>query len=149
MKNILIIEDDSFKADSLVQFLVGYYSDPEIKIAGSLAEAINIVNSDIFNLILVDMALPSHPSVIGGGSPTSLLTGGIDVLLELNYLERNDPCIVVTQYPDIDISGKFYDLTQAKIEFKTQLGCNVMACIEYKEEESSWQEHLKSILDNL
>ncbi|VCX69126.1 hypothetical protein [Klebsiella quasipneumoniae] len=38
--------------------------------------------------------------------------------------------IVVTQYPDIDISGKFYDLTQAKIEFKTQLGCNVMACIE-------------------
>ncbi|MFW9710790.1 response regulator [Vibrio parahaemolyticus] len=149
MKNILIIEDDSFKADSLFQFLVGYYSDPEIKVAGSLAEAINIVNSDVFDLILVDMALPSHPSVIGGGAPTSLLTGGIDVLLELNYLERNDPCIVVTQYPDIDISGKFYDLAQAKVEFKSQLGCDVMACIEYKEGESSWQEHLKTILDDL
>ncbi|MBF4437269.1 response regulator, partial [Vibrio anguillarum] len=110
MKNILIIEDDSFKADSLEQFLIQYNSKADIKIAGSLAEAINSVNREVFDLILVDMAIPSHPSVAGGGAPTSLLTGGIDVLLELNYLNRKDPCIVVTQYPDIDISGKFYDL---------------------------------------
>ncbi|MBF4437086.1 response regulator, partial [Vibrio anguillarum] len=38
---------------------------------------------------------------------------------------------------------------QAKFEFKDQLGCDVIDCIEYKEGESSWQHSLKNILDEL
>ncbi|WP_154172957.1 response regulator [Vibrio metoecus] len=149
MKNILIVEDDSFKADSLKSFLLGFHSQSQIQVVGSLVEATAIINKKVFDLILVDMAIPSHPSVAGGGAPKSLLTGGIDVLLELRYLNRSEPCIVVTQYPDIEISGSYYDLNKATNELKVQLDCNVIACIEYKEGDSSWEESLKNILDSI
>lgn len=149
MKNILIIEDDSFKADSLKHFISDFYSQSKIQVVGSLVEAIAIINEQNFDLVLVDMAIPSHPSIAGGGAPTSLLTGGIEVLLELRYLDRIDPCIVVTQYPDIEISGSYFDLEEATDELKAQLDCNVLACIEYKEGDSSWEEELKTILGTI
>lgn len=147
MKKVLIVEDDNFKAESLKNFLLRINNQTNVKIVGSLVEAVQAVNDNVYDLVLVDMAIPSHPPVVGGGAPISLLTGGIEVLLELSYLDRNDPCIVVTQYPDIEISGRYYDLKQAVSEFKNQLGCDVKACIEYQEGNLSWEAELKRVLN--
>ncbi len=118
MKEVLIIEDDNFKAISLKEFIDAHSEFDSVEIVSSLVEAIDAVNGKSFALILVDMAIPSHPVVPGGGSPISLLTGGIEVLLELGSLGREDPCIIITQYPDIEISGSFFSLQQAKSELK-------------------------------
>lgn len=149
MKSILIIEDDSFKADSLSHYFERQGQNYNISLVGSLSEATEIVNEREFDLILVDMAIPSHPSVAGGGSPTSLLTGGIDVLLELNYLNRSDPCVVVTQYPDIKIADIYYNLQEAPNVLKSELGCEVIACIEYKEENNNWESILSEIIKKI
>lgn len=146
MKSILIIEDDSFKSKSLCDFLEGVFVEPDIELATSLVEAIGCVNSKRYDLILVDMAIPSHPSVSGGGSPMSLLTGGLDVLLELRFLERSDPCIVITQYPDIEISGQFYSVAEAAEEINRQLDCKVMACISYNEGSDAWKKSLLEMI---
>ena len=68
--------------------------------------------------------------------------------MELSNMERKDPCVVITQFPDIEIAGQFYPLAKAKSEIKKQLECSVLACLEYKEGESLWKESLKEILDN-
>ncbi|MGO2419012.1 MAG: response regulator [Vibrio casei] len=149
MKNILIIEDDSFKADSLSYYFEKQEKSYNISLVGSLSEATEIVNEREFDLILVDMAIPSHPSVAGGGSPTSLLTGGIDVLLELNYLNRSDPCVVVTQYPDIKIADIYYSLQEAPNVLKSELGCEVIACIEFKEDNNTWESTLNEIVNKI
>lgn len=149
MKNILIIEDDSFKADSLSCFFEKQTENYSVNIVGSLVEATEIVNEREFYFIIVDMAIPSHPTVAGGGSPTSLLNGGIDVLLELNYLNRSDPCVVVTQYPDIKIADNYYNLQEAPSVLKSELGCEVIACIEYKEENNNWENLLNEILNKI
>lgn len=149
MKNVLIIEDDSFKADSLSNYFNRQEETYSISLVGSLSEATEIVNEREFDLILVDMAIPSHPSVVGGGSPMSLLTGGIDVLLELNYLNRRDPCVVVTQYPDIKIADIYYNLQDAPKVLKSELGCEVIACIEYKEDKNTWESILDKIVENI
>jgi len=146
MIKILLIEDDSFKAKSLQDFVSSVLRDVSINNASSLVEAIDQVSQEPFDLVLIDMAIPSHPIISGAGSPISLLTGGLDVLLELKSLERSDPCVIITQYPEIELSGQFFPVQQACREIKTQLDCEVLACIEYSEGSESWKAALLDIL---
>jgi CheY-like chemotaxis protein len=139
MKPVLIIEDDSFKANSLTEHIENIISDAVISIATNLTDAVEMVNNNTYSLIILDMAIPSHPTVSGGGSPMSLLTGGLDILLELKELERDDPCIIVTQYPDIEICENFYPLGKAKEEIKNLLDCDVVTCISYSEGSMDWK----------
>lgn len=146
MIKILLIEDDSFKARSLQEFVSSVLRDVSINNASSLVEAIAQVNQEPFDLVLIDMAIPSHPIIPGAGSPMSFLTGGLDVLLELKSLERSDPCVIITQYPEIELSGQFFSLQLASREIKEQLDCDVLACIEYSEGSENWKTALLEVL---
>jgi DNA-binding NarL/FixJ family response regulator len=146
MNDVLIIEDDVFKANSIIELINTSRKYGSILHVSSLVEAVDAVNQDEYGLIMIDMSIPSHPIVAGGGSPISLLTGGLEVLLEISSVENQSPCVVITQYPDIEISGEFYTLAQAKEEIKNQLGCDVLACIKYVEGCENWKTELKEVL---
>lgn len=146
MFNILIVEDDSFKSKSLSDFLLTHMKDIDIKIATNLQSAITIINESVFQMILVDMAIPSHPIQSGTGSPISLLNGGLQVILELQYLDRNDDCIVLTQYPDIEICDEYFPIENASTSIKELLDCTVLDCIQYSEDSTTWKTDLKEIL---
>ena len=149
MSNILIVEDDSFKSENLVAFIGGWIQDADIQCVSDVASAVREVQSKIFDLILLDIALPSHPVVSGGGSPMSLLNGGLEIVFELHALERNDACIIVTQYPEIEIAGNFFSVESAAAAIKTFFDCDVVGCIQYAEESSSWKLELSEFLKNI
>ena len=146
---ILIVEDDHFKCRRLESFFLGENSLNLIFSATNLVDAVDRINEGSFDLIIVDMAIPSHPLVKGGGAPTSLLSGGVEVLLNLSFKKRKEPCIVVTQFPDIKISGEFYDLIEASNILNDRFKCNVLSCIEYKEDNDTWEDKLRKILEGL
>lgn len=135
---VLIIEDDDYKANNLIKFIRRKYPSASLDIAVSLAEAIDFIDDSVFDLIFVDMAIPSHTATHGEGAPMSLLTGGVDILLELSEMERSDLCVVITQHPSIEISGEHYPLEKAPERFKTLLNCDVLACIYYVEDDPKW-----------
>jgi CheY-like chemotaxis protein len=146
---VLLIEDDNFKEKSLTDFMASIVTNLEIKCAPSLVDAIEAIDNNIYDLILIDMAIPSHPILMGGGAPISLLTGGIEVLLELSSLERTDPCIIITQYPDIEISSSFVHVSHAANEIKSRLNCEVLDCILYSEDSGDWKIQLNHIVEKL
>lgn len=143
---VLIIEDDDYKERNIKKYVNKKYVIKKIDIALSLAEAIDAIDNEEYDLIFVDMAIPSHTAQQGEGAPLSLLTGGIDILLELADMKRSDKCVVLTQHPSIEISGEHYPLDEAPTRFKTLLNCDVLACIHYIEEDSSWTTELDYIL---
>ncbi|KRV67108.1 response regulator [Pseudomonas citronellolis] len=149
MKPILIIEDDSFKLNSLIEHIEKTIKGIQIHSATNLVDAIDLISKIECSAIIVDMAIPSHPTIIGGGSPMSLLTGGLDVILELKELKRNEPCIIITQYPDIEISGEFYPVSKAKEEIHKHLDCKVLTCISYSEGSNNWKSELTETLKTL
>lgn len=149
MMQILLIEDDGFKEKSLTDFLVSFITGACITSAPSLVDAIEAIDKKTYDLILIDMAIPSHPIISGGGAPISLLTGGLEVLLELASLDRPDPCVIITQYPDIEISGSFYHVDNASVEIKASLGCDVLDCIQYSEDSGDWKIKLSAVINKL
>ncbi len=143
---VLIIEDDDYKAQNLIEYTNRKFQNANVDIAVSLTEAIDAIDDKIYDLIFVDMAIPSHTAKQGEGAPMSLLTGGIDVLIELSDMDRNDVCIVITQHPSIEISEEHYALDKASDRFKELLGCNVKACIYYVQDDEKWLLDLDQII---
>ena len=134
---ILLIEDDSFKLKRVLACL-GKRSD-SVTIATSVQAAVVEVNSRSFDVILVDMALPSHDLRPGGGPGTSLLSGGIEVIMELAYLGRSDPVVIITQYPEIEVEGELLPVAKVQPALQKLFDVRIKAVILYKHLSDEWE----------
>lgn len=149
MKKFLIIEDDNYKSEAILNIINKERSDSVVELAENVSSAIRLINSNVYDLIFLDMALPSHPVAAGGGSPLSLLSGGLEVLFELKTLKRKDRCLIVTQFPEIGMNGRLIPLKDAPNEILKYYGCDVITCIYYSNDSNEWQENIRKIIGNI
>ena len=110
---VLLVEDDEHKRVSIVSALDACNASVKVEVAESLYTGIDLIGDIEYDLVVLDMAIPSHPLAPGEGSPVSFNTGGLDILLELDSRGRSDRCIVITQFPEIEISQVFYPVEVA------------------------------------
>jgi CheY-like chemotaxis protein len=146
---ILLVEDDHFKADIIRNCLLSAHPMPLIQTAESVRTAIQAIQTSSFDLIVLDMALPSHNVLPGKGQVTSLLSGGLEVLFELSYKNRSDKVVVVTQYPEIEIEGKLIPLVQAKEHLARLMGIKVLEILQFSKSEVTWSKALLQQLDEI
>lgn len=107
--NILVVEDDQFKYSKIASILAERYPDATLNHVDNVSGSVLYLRDHTPDLIILDMALPSHPAIAGKGSPLSMPAGGIEVILELKYLKKTAiPVAVLTQYPDVEIENEFY-----------------------------------------
>lgn len=149
MQHILLVEDDEHKRDELISFLNTSMASPCITLAPDVASGVAAIERQSYDLVIIDMALPSHPVVSGGGAPMSLLSGGLEILFELNSLQRCDPCIVVTQWSEVEIAGNYYPIAEATAAIYGHFECVVHGCIEYNEASGRWQTELARMIGEL
>ncbi|MBA6354905.1 MULTISPECIES: response regulator [unclassified Colwellia] len=141
---ILIVEDDLFKF-SEIELLVNKVLDHSIiNRCDNVYDAIKFLNSHTPDKLILDMSLPSHSARVGEGSPLSMPSGGIEIILELRYLKKfNIPIIILTQYPDIEIENEYYSIEESKIEIKELYGMNNLTVAYYENDKDEF-DHSKN-----
>jgi CheY-like chemotaxis protein len=149
MKRVLVVEDDSFKSDDIQASLRQVEPNADLVLATNVAAAVDALQNGEYDLIVVDMALPSHPVVAGEGAPLSLLQGGSEVLFELQSLEKSGCCVIITQFPDIEICGDLYPVPVASAAMLEKYDLNVQACLEYSQTNHAWRDTLTTIFKKL
>lgn len=146
---ILLVEDDEFKAADLIRLLEECISNASIERAASVTSALRAITTGQYELIVLDMSLPtfdlSGPG--GGGSPQG--QGGVEVLRLANRLGTNARYVVVTQYPDIEIDGAELPLDAAAVRLSARFALNVDACLAYEFDSDAWQDGLRRTLSGL
>lgn len=146
----LIIEDDPFKMDSIRAHLKDLFPGHlEIVECHALSTAASALAASAFDLAVIDMSIHSHEPEAGAGSPFPLSSGGLDVLFEIEYLSGNTSCIIVTQYPDIEIEGMPIPVELAQQEIFNKFGIKVAGCVRYVEDDNRWKTEVTSILEHL
>lgn len=140
---ILLVEDDPFKQELIEAILDELAPGTEIILARSVQQAVEQIQADVYELIVLDMALPSHESRAGGAQPISQLSGGIEVLLELGYDERADPVVIFTQYPEIEFDGRLFPIARARQALSGAIKANIRDAIFFKAQSDSWREQFR------
>ncbi|MDE2623392.1 MAG: response regulator [Betaproteobacteria bacterium] len=146
----LIVEDDPFKMDSIRAHLKDFFSGhQEIVECHALSTALSILGTSDFDLAIIDMSIHSHEPEAGAGSPFPLSSGGLDVLFEIDNSKCNTSCIILTQYPDIEIEGMPIPVENAQKEIFEKFGIRVAGCVRYIEDDNRWKTEVTSILEKL
>lgn len=143
---VLLVEDDEHKRRSIIAALQDCNPNVAIFVAESLYTGIQSLDSGPFELVVLDMAIPSHPPEPGQGSPVSFNTGGLDILLELDSRGRKDACIIITQFPEIEVSQVFHPVKQASAAINKELGYSVIDCIPYSSDDGGWLKQFSDLL---
>ncbi|MCF5575697.1 hypothetical protein [Pseudomonas syringae] len=146
----LVVEDDQFKMEGIRSHLSSIFKlKIEIIECQALASATALLASQIFNLAIIDMSIHSHEPQAGAGSPFPLSSGGLDVLFEIASTSNHTHCIILTQYPDIEIESLPIPVNMAKQEISDKFGIEVAGCVRYVEDDDQWKIDIIEILEQL
>jgi CheY-like chemotaxis protein len=140
---VLLVEDDDFKAADVKKVILEFVLNHQIENAASVTSALRALSRGKYELVILDMSLPtfdlSGPG--GGGSPEG--QGGIEVLRLAKRLSHDSACVIVTQYPDIEIDGKEVSLETASKLLSEKFGMKVVNCILYEFDSDHWRSQLR------
>jgi len=143
---ILVIEDDQYKLDNLVEFINKKYTDSEITIAKSVSSSIKAVNHETFDFIILDMSLPTFdvsPSE-SGGKPQGF--GGVDILRYLEAQDYEGTIIVVTQFEKFGDGDDEKDLSILSDQLLEEFPQILKAVIYFDSSVKAWQAELSKIM---
>jgi CheY-like chemotaxis protein len=145
--NVLVVEDDDYKATDICKVIEEQLLGVAIVKVASATSALFEISEGEFDLVVLDMSLPTFDlsSPGGGGSPQS--QGGIEVLRLARRLQATLPFIVVTQYPDVEFDGLEVPLAEAAARLSARFNANVMSCIAYEFDRGSWRPALTASLN--
>ena len=143
---ILIVEDDKFKADDLKGEMVG---DCEVTIVASVRDAVVRVMDEVFDAIVLDMALPTFTADTSSLSGTAQPQGGVEVLRALKSTKLGTPVVIVSQYPDLEIDGVFHSLEEAPKVLSMRYGIGVIGAVVYDFQNRAWSDEFRKLLNRL
>lgn len=147
--DILIIEDDLFKYTKIAEVISDKLPELSLRRIDNIHDTINYIKNNTPDKIILDMSLPSHSPKAGEGSPLSMPSGGIEVILELRSLEKtNIPIIVITQYPEIEIDSEYYSISDSEKKIKETFGIKNLSVTYYENENDDWIFDAVKFLEN-
>jgi response regulator of citrate/malate metabolism len=142
---VLIVEDDPHKLNKLSAEICSFSAFKDIKKVTSLQEAMAAVSSSIFDLVVLDMAIPSHTGGLGGIDVYSQPVGGLDILLYLSFNDIPAKVIIVTQYPTVEYNQRHVPLHDLQDELSKDSVENVVDVIFFSED-NDWKEPFNKAL---
>ena len=143
---ILIADDESPKLMNLHAFVSKSFPEMTIEHARSVKSTISALRNQIYNLVLLDMSLPTFDIGPGepGGRPQGF--GGTEVLRHMDFYQIMVPEIVVTQYEAFSNNEKHIDLSALDAQLRQDHAINFKGCIYYGALNDAWEKKLKELI---
>lgn len=139
---ILLVEDEDPKRKNILIALKRVVENPSVTEARSVTSALKELRSTRYDLILLDMSLPSFdigPGE-GGGRPQGF--GGTELLRSMDRLKLSIPAIVITAYDQFSSGGASISLEAlSKTLLETHPGI-FKGLVFYNSVVASWAEDL-------
>lgn len=146
---ILIVEDDPFKMTAIVAVFEPLINGDLIARATSLRSAMALLEKGSFDLVILDMAIPSHTSEVGATDTYSQPVGGLDVLLFLAFGGRAEKVAILTQYPTVEYDRHHVRLAEFKAVLEKDEVTNVADVIRFDEDSDDWKDRLLLVLGDV
>lgn len=154
---ILIVEDEGPKCNKILACIKEIPSCNEsiADVARSVRSALDFIDENIYDVILLDMSLPTFDISEDeqGGRPQGF--GGLEVMRDLSNLEMFTPVIVVTAYEyfsdehDDKESGKEATLAELAESLSEEFPEFFCGLVKYETYSDEWRVELSSFMSKL
>ncbi len=141
--HILLVEDEAPKSTHIERFLNSLSSRVTITYAQSVNSAIDALEKQLPDLLLLDMSLPTfdigeHES---GGRPQGF--GGLEIMRYMKMAEINCPTIVITGYEAfLREAGNLVELSQLRTEWAEEFPQYIKGVLHYNSTYDEWKTEL-------
>lgn len=146
---VLLIEDEQHKANDLTSKILKNGVAPDgLKTVRGVRQAVLEVSSSHYDLIVLDMALPTFADggIDGSGGGTAQALGGIEILRALSLMGGATKVIIVTQYPEIILGGSRVKLNQAGKLISKKYGQDVLGAVLYSYNTPEWENAFDALM---
>jgi CheY-like chemotaxis protein len=142
---ILLIEDESHKKDELLQCIKDACGEVPEVIDGVRLAVIAVLKND-YDLIILDMALPTFGGNSDNNKGHDQAEGGVEVLRALKSKGKSVTVIIVTQYSDFYIGASKIKLKDAPRVIREKYGQIVIGAILYQYRSKSVLQKIQKII---
>lgn len=148
MKKILLIEDDEPKLVQIQDFLRTFSSFFEVTTARSLSSACKNIDSNDFDIVLLDMSLPTFDGgKTANASGRQKTYGGKDILAYLWEIERECKVYVITQFKDFPGEEGALNLPELHAQLKRDFPSLYIDHVYFENSSDSWKINIAKLLD--
>jgi CheY-like chemotaxis protein len=146
---ILIVEDEAPKSKHIEDMVAGLAPNANISTARSVNSALDYLEAEPIDLLLLDMSLPTFD--VGeresGGRPQGF--GGTEVLRHMVMAEIECPTVVITGYEGFTREGgAMVDLAQLRKELTDEFPTILRAVLHYNSTIDEWKTVLAATIRN-
>lgn len=145
--SVLFAEDDVHKSKHIREFFASMYPSVVITEVASVKSAMTKLAGGVFDLLLLDMSLPTFDVAAGEGGGRPQGSGGMEILREIERLDYSPLVIVVTQYADFSIDGNWYLLSELREELSAESGDVFIGLVEFDSASADWRIALSDLMD--
>ena len=132
---VLLVEDDVYKSDDIKKT---FFNQHIVHIARSVKEAVCSVEDGKYDLIVLDMALPTFRKQVKSAGGTTQASGGVEVIRSIQRTRIASTVVIVSQYPDLEIDGKYLPLEKSADFLLKRYRVNVVGAIRYDFDDKGW-----------
>lgn len=147
---ILIADDESRKIENISELVAENFSKALIQTSRSVRSTISSIIEGHFDLIILDMSLPTFDIAPGEPGGRAQGSGGIEVLRNMDFYEIATPVIVVTQYETVPERGTLVPLAAIEARLIEEHPHTFKGCVFFGALNDTWRpvllEKMASIL---
>jgi len=141
---VLVIEDGVSKIQSARQILRTH----EVEVAMSVNTAKLLMRKNIYDLIIIDMNLPTF-EMDSGEAGRIQHDGGIRLIQYAKVHQKDAKCILFTQYDSLKVDGDIVSLGDITNHLLEKYPTNFLGSVLYKTETDKWINEFEDILEGM
>lgn len=143
-KRILVVEDNEYKRKRIVELLTADFPDVEVSECYSFTSAWKAMTKKHYDLVLLDMSLPTFDKSESESGGTFRAFGGKELARKIVRRKIESKFIFVTQYKNFSDSVNSYSFTDLKNELLNDYLDDCFGFILYSNSQSEWKEYLSN-----
>jgi CheY-like chemotaxis protein len=149
MNSILLIEDDKKKIADIVDYFNNLDSKLVLAIKESYQSGLRSLLGESFDLLLLDMSIPTWDNSKGELNSNFEKFGGYKILKELQRKRKQIPTILITMFDNFGESDSSMTLNELDKILKIEFGNSYCGVVFYSARENNWKEQLKHLLTSI
>ncbi|MFL5741010.1 MAG: hypothetical protein ACJ75B_12385 [Flavisolibacter sp.] len=144
--NILLIEDDQKKIDDIKCFISEGMNSYKLVIRQSYQSGLKELLTKRYDLLLLDMSLPTWDSMEYEAVGNFEKFGGYKIMMEMERKKVKTKTILITMFDDFGESDSSMTLMEIDSALKESFKDFYLGYVFYNSRENNWMERLRSFI---